>query len=61
MPEQITITPEVQKEIVSHLEKWLVIGIFGLLAIIFALNGNLAAATGFATSIATYVMSRQGV
>ncbi len=45
----------------TRIEKILVIGIFGILAIMSIWKGNTEAATGFATTIGAYALARDGV
>lgn len=48
-------------EIPTSYEKVGVIVIFGALALMMAIKENNEAAAGFATTLATYFLSRQGV
>lgn len=47
-------------DIPSGTEKIMVIAIFGGLAFLMAWNGNVEAASGYATTIAAYFLSRSG-
>lgn len=48
-------------DIPSSYEKFIVLLVFGVLAGMAAYRENWEAAAGFATTIGTYVMARQGV
>ncbi len=56
----MTEPKETLPDIPSTWERFAVLLIFGTIAIWMAMKGNAEAATGFATVIATYFMSRQG-
>ena len=52
---------DILPEIPTSYEKFAVILIFGGLAGFMAYRGNIEAMTAFATTLATYFLSRQGV
>jgi hypothetical protein len=52
---------ETLPDIPSSYERFAILLIFGGLALYMALNKNTEAAIGFATTIATYFLSRTGV
>ena len=52
---------ETLPDIPSSWEKYTVLIVFSALAFYMAMKGNIEAAAGFATTIATYFLSRQGV
>lgn len=58
---ETTTEKPVLPDIPSSYEKFIVLLVFGGLAAMAAYRGNWEAATGFATTIGTYVMARQGV
>jgi len=59
-PTQNVQTKEQLPDIPTSYERFAVLIIFGGLAVYMAYKGNSEAVAGFATTIATYFLSRQG-